>query len=186
MKPRQLSKSEYRVLVEKSPIMIWRSNSAAECDYFNDRWLRFRGRSMEQECGKQWAEGVHAEDRQPCVAAFLAAFQKREPFEMQYRLRRYDGAYRWILDSGSPVFEDTGKFQGFIGSCIDITERIEAKRAVDRELSNLRGLLPICMVCKKIRDSDGVWHQLELFISSHSNADFTHGICTECAKDAIR
>lgn len=186
----ELSRSEYKTLVEQAPIMIWRANTSAKCDYFNDRWLRFRGRTMEQEFGDQWAEGVHPEDLQACVTTYLAAFENREAFEMHYRLLRSDGVYRWILDRGAPFFGERGDFQGYIGSCIDITARIEAQHALDeaheRELANLRGLLPICMVCKKIRDAEGNWHQIELFISNHSQADFTHGMCPVCEHDLTR
>lgn len=181
----QLSAVEYETLVEQSPVLIWRANTTAECDYFNDRWLQFRGRTMEQEYGNQWAEGVHPDDLQRCLDKYLDSFGKRETFEMRYRLLRFDGAYRWILDRGAPFFGSDGEFLGYIGSCIDITEAVEAQRALDdanaRELANLRGLLPICMVCKKIRDAEGSWHQLELFISSHTHADFTHGVCPDCA-----
>jgi PAS domain S-box-containing protein len=181
----QLSVIEYKILVEQAPIMIWRSNISAECDYFNERWLRFRGRSMEQEYGNNWAQGVHADDLAACFSTYMNAFGKREAFEMYYRLLRHDGVYRWIFDRGVPFFSDTGEFQGYIGSCIDVTERIEAQRTLnearERELADLRGLLPICMACKRIRDGDGTWRQLELYISMHSHADFTHGVCPECA-----
>ncbi len=181
----QLSVIEYRTLVEQAPILIWRSNTSAECDYFNDRWLQFRGRSMEQERGNGWAEGVHADDLPGCLATYRNAFEKRETFEMYYRLLRHDGVYRWIFDRGAPFFSDAGEFQGYIGSCIDVTARIEAQRTLDeareRELANLRGLLPMCMVCKRIRDGDGTWRQLEVYISMHTHADFTHGVCADCA-----
>jgi PAS fold len=141
---------------------------------------------MAQEIGNGWAEGVHPEDLPDCPKTYLGASGKREIFEMHYRLKRYDGAYRWIFDRGVPFFGEAGEFRGYIGSCIDVTERIEAQRAADeardRELASLRGLLRICMVCKKIRNSDGTWDQLETFIASHSEADFTHGMCPECLK----
>ena len=165
-------------------MMIWRSNTTAECDYFNGSWLRFRGRSMEQECGNQWAEGVHPEDFQRCLSTYLDAFANREPFEMEYRLKRHDGEYRWILDKGAPFFNENDEFQGYIGSCIDVTDRIEAQRELDlprdRELANLRGILPICMECKKIRHADGGWVQMERYIRDHSRADFSHGLCPDC------
>src|SRR5581483_11134045 len=156
------------------------------CDYFNDRWLEFRGRTMEQESGNQWAEGVHPDDLGECLKTYLGAFARREVFEMEYRLKRHDGVYRWIFDRGVPFYSETGEFEGYIGSCIDVTARIEAQRAVDeareRELANLRGLLRICMVCKKIRNADGSWDELETYITHHSEADFTHGTCPECLK----
>jgi len=183
----QLSRNEYQTLVEQAPILIWRASTTAECDYFNDRWLQFRGRLMEQESGNQWTEGVHPEDLQRCMQTYLDAFGLRRPFEMEYRLQRYDGEYRWILDRGSPFFAENGDFLGYIGSCIDVTDRIEAQRALnqarDRELANLRGILPVCMECKRIRQSDGGWVQLELYIRNHSRADFSHGLCPECYEE---
>jgi PAS domain S-box-containing protein len=181
-----LSRSEYQTLVEQAPIMIWRSNTTAECDYFNQRWLQFRGRAMEQEYGNRWAEGVHPGDLDRCLSTYLEAFRKREPFEMTYRLQRHDEEYRWILDRGAPYFCENGVFRGYIGSCIDVTEQMETQRALDeareRELANLRGILPICMRCRKIQGADGDWVQLERYIREHSRADFSHGLCSECAE----
>jgi PAS domain S-box-containing protein len=186
---RALSAAEYRILVEQAPIMVWRANTSTECDYFNDRWLLFRGRTMEQEIGNQWAEGVHPEDLQNCLKTYLGFFQRREPFEMHYRLQRADGAYRWIFDRGVPFLADNGDFGGYIGSCIDVTARVEAQRAADeakeRELENLRGLLSICASCKKIRNAVGDWEQMESYIAQHSAADFSHGMCPDCVKSQI-
>jgi PAS domain-containing protein len=92
--------TEYRVLVEQAPIMIWRSNTATECDYFNDRWLLFRGHTWQREVGKQWAEGVHPDDLDGCLETYLGSFERRETFEMYYRLKRSDRVYRWIFDRG--------------------------------------------------------------------------------------
>ncbi|HVN03568.1 MAG TPA: PAS domain-containing protein [Bryobacteraceae bacterium] len=181
-----LSRGEYQILVEQAPIMIWRANTSAECDYFNDRWLQFRGRRLDQERGNQWAEGVHPLDLQRCLATYREAFARREPFEMEYRLLRHDGDYRWILDCGAPYFGANDEFLGYIGSCIDVTDRIEAQRAMnearDRELASLRGILPICMQCRKIREVDGGWVQFELYIREHTRADFSHGLCPDCSE----
>jgi len=185
-----LSGTEYAVLVEQAPIMIWRSNTTAECDYFNDRWLLFRGRSMEQEIGNQWADGVHQDDLEGCLKTYLGCFERREIFEMHYRLKRADGAYRWIFDRGVPFYDSNGEFRGYIGSCIDVTERIEAQRSADesreRELAKLRGLLRICSTCKKICNSVGEWEPLETYIASHSETDFTHGMCPDCTRVVVR
>jgi PAS domain S-box-containing protein len=176
----QLSRNEYQTLVEQAPIMIWRANTTAGCDYFNDLWLEFRGRRLEQEFGNQWTEGVHPEDLKRCLDNYLDAFETRLPFEMEYRLQRHDGDYRWILDRGAPFFDRKGEFLGYIGSCIDVTDRIEAQRALDeardRESANLRGILPVCMECKKIRQDDRGWVQMELYIRNHTRADFSHGL----------
>lgn len=127
-----LTATEYRLLVEHSPVMVWRSGSDAKCDYFNDTWLAFTGRTLEQEMGDGWADGVHADDFQPCVDHYLDHFHRREPFEMEYRLRRNDGAYRWIFDRGVPYTNERGEFAGFIGSCVDVEDRRRAQDAREK------------------------------------------------------
>ncbi|PKN62075.1 MAG: hypothetical protein CVU57_26245 [Deltaproteobacteria bacterium HGW-Deltaproteobacteria-15] len=178
---------EYKTLVEQAPIMVWRSGANAECNYFNERWLAFTGRSMEQEYGNGWAEGVHPEDYQKCLKIYLGAFGKREIFEMEYRLRRHDGIYRWIFDRGVPFLNSQGGFAGYIGSCIDVTEKVEAQETLQKaqmaEMNKLRGLLPICASCKRVRDDKGYWSMIEVYIREHSEAEFSHGICPTCAKE---
>jgi PAS domain S-box-containing protein len=179
-----LKPEEYATLVEQSPIMIWRARLDGLCDYFNRRWLDFTGRTMEQEFGNGWAEGVHAEDLQRCLDIYLDHFGRRQGFEMEYRLRRHDGAWRWILDKGSPSWTATGEFQGFIGSCVDVTDRIEAQaalaEALGKQIQTLQGLLPICMLCKRVKNHQGYWEGLEHYIRDNSSADFSHGLCPDC------
>ena len=91
MKQKKLSYNEYMAIVEQAPIMIWRADTSTKCNYFNQQWLSFTGRTIEQELGNGWAEGVIQDDMKRCLEVYLAAFQKREIFEMEYRLRRYDG-----------------------------------------------------------------------------------------------
>jgi PAS domain S-box-containing protein len=181
----ELSREEYQLLVEKAPIMIWRSTLTMECDYFNDIWLAFTGRSIEQEQGNGWAEGVHPEDFDRCLKIYTENFSRRAIFEMEYRLRRHDGVYRWIFDRGAPYSDAAGSFKGYIGSCIDVTEKIMAQQTLqaahESEIKQLRDILPICAYCKKIRNDKNYWEQIESYISSHSNASFTHGICPDCA-----
>lgn len=109
-------------------MMIWRSDREASCDYFNETWLTFTGRSLEQELGGGWTEGVHPDDLDRCMSYYLEHFHRHEAFEMEYRLRRHDGVYRWIVDRGAP-FAAAGAFAGFIGSCVDVDERHEAQEA---------------------------------------------------------
>ena len=186
MEKGKLSYNEYMIIVEQAPIMIWRANTSTECDYFNQQWLNFTGRKIEQELGNGWAEGVFSEDFDMCREIYLSSFKKREIFEMEYRLRRYDGEYRWIFDRGVPFEDEQGSFGGYIGSCIDIADSVEARRLVLREheyeIKQLRGMLPICSSCKKIRDDKGYWNQIEVYIKDHSDAEFSHGICPECVK----
>ena len=118
----------YLNLLESAPALVWRAGTDAKCDWFNTPWLKFTGRSMEQELGDGWVEGVHPEDLDRCVKHYLGCFHRRESFEMEYRLRHHSGEYRWIVDFGVPIQNLEGEFAGYIGYCYDITER---KRAED-------------------------------------------------------
>lgn len=180
----KLNPDEYKVLVEQSPILIWRADTTAKCDYFNERWLQFTGRTMEEEYGNGWAEGVHPDDFDRCLAIYLGSFDKREIFEMEYRLKRHDGEYRWLFDRGVPFYVESGEFGGYIGSCIDITEQVSAREALlqakEEKIRTLEGLLPICSHCHKIRDEGQEWRPLESYIQARSKASFSHGICPDC------
>jgi PAS domain S-box-containing protein len=127
-----LTLAEYFIIVEQAPIMIWRANAYAKCDYFNQRWLSFTGRTLQEEVGDGWAKGVHPDDLERCLRTYNEAFTRREAFDMEYRLRRYDGEYRWVLDTGAPIHDTDGRFIGFTGSCVDVTERVEARAALAR------------------------------------------------------
>jgi len=129
---------QYRLIVESSPNMIWRAGTDSLCNYFNATWLKFTGRTLEQENGNGWAEGVHPEDFDRCLAIYLENFEARRAFEMEYRLRRQDGEWRWINDIGVPFFDDSGDFAGFIGSCMDVTDRVEGNLL--REMAQIDGL----------------------------------------------
>jgi PAS domain S-box-containing protein len=124
------SDKRFRTMADCSPVLLWMARPNGECEFFNERWLSFTGRSMQQEVGNGWAEGVHPENFQAAMHTFLDAFVQRRDFAMEYRLRRFDGEYRWIYDQGTPRFEPDGSFAGYIGSCIDITEQRLAHEAL--------------------------------------------------------
>lgn len=116
------AKELYLKIFEEFPALIWRSRLDKLCDYFNKTWLEFTGRTMEQEFGNGWAEGVHPDDFDFCVQTYVTAFDKREAFLMEYRMKNKYGEYRWIRDFGRPFYDLDNSFLGYIGSCYDITE----------------------------------------------------------------
>ena len=120
------SRDFYLSVLENFPSLIWRAGLDAKCDYFNRTWLEFTGRTLEQELGDGWTEGVHADDLQRCLDIYTHNFAQHQPFAMEYRLRRHDGIYRWILDIGRPFHDMNGEFIGYLGACFDVSERHEA------------------------------------------------------------
>lgn len=124
------SEKRFRLVANAAPVMIWMSGPDKLCTYFNQPWLEFTGRSLQAEMGNGWAENVHPEDLSSCLETYGKAFDRREPFEMEYRLRRHDTEYRWVVDLGTPRFLRDGSFAGYIGSCIDITERKLAQESL--------------------------------------------------------
>jgi len=124
------SEERFRHMADIAPVMIWMSGVDKLCNYFNKPWLDFTGRTMEQELGKGWAEGVHPDDFQYCLGTYVSAFDARKDFKMEYRLRRFDGEYRWVFDTGIPRFAPEGSFLGYIGSCIDISDRKQAEAEI--------------------------------------------------------
>lgn len=117
------SESRSRYLADSAPVLIWMSGTDNLCTWFNKGWLDFTGRSMAQEVGNGWAEGVHPDDLQRCLNTYVYALEARQEFVMEYRLRRCDGAYRWLINHGVPRIDGQGTFLGYIGTCVDISDR---------------------------------------------------------------
>ena len=133
----QESEVRFRTMANTAPVMIWMSNTDRLCTFFNKSWLDFTGRPLEEELGNGWTAGVHSEDFDHCLQTYVGSFDARRQFSMDYRLRRSDGEYRWILDIGVPRFASNGTFLGYIGSAIDITER----RLAEEKARDLSGRL---------------------------------------------
>ncbi len=132
------SEARFRIMADAAPVLIWVAGVDKLCTFFNKPWLDFTGRSAEQELGNGWAEGVHRDDLQKCLAVYTQAFDGRQPFVMQYRLRRNDGEYRWISDQGVPRHDAQGKFAGYIGSCVDVTELMTKDEALRQSEERMR------------------------------------------------
>jgi PAS domain S-box-containing protein len=124
------SERRFRLLSDAAPVLVWMSGPDKGCTYFNKPWLDFTGRPLGRELGDGWSEGVHPDDRERCLGTYTRAFDARQAFRMEYRLRRSDGEYRWVLDTGVPRFEADGTFEGYVGSAIDVTDQ---KRAEEKE-----------------------------------------------------
>ncbi len=116
------SEQHYRTLADNGQALIWTAGLDKFCDTFNKPWLRFTGRPLERELGNGWTEGVHPDDLERCIEIYTKAFDRREPFSMEYRLRHASGGYRWIVDQGTPRYDSDGRFAGYIGHCLDIHE----------------------------------------------------------------
>jgi PAS domain S-box-containing protein len=132
------SESRFRFVADAAPVLIWMAGVDKLCTFFNKPWLDFTGRSTEQELGNGWAEGVHRDDLQNCLQVYTSAFDARQPFVMQYRLRRNDGEYRWVSDQGVPRYDAIGRFAGYIGSCVDVTELMTKDEALRQSEERMR------------------------------------------------
>ena len=126
----QESEERFRTITDASPVMVWLSGTDKLCYYFNKGWLDFVGRTLEQESGNGWAENVHPEDFDRCLQTYVANFDARRPFEMEYRMRHHTGQYRWILDRGVPRYAPDGRFEGYVGGCLDVHDQKEAAEKI--------------------------------------------------------
>jgi PAS domain S-box-containing protein len=126
------SETRFRLVADTAPVLIWMSGEDKLCTYFNEVWLEFTGRPFDAECGNGWLEGVHPDDLQKCLETYTQHFDQRKPFRMEYRLRRHDGVFRWVMDLGVPRFNADGSFAGYIGSAIDVTDQKLAHAALQR------------------------------------------------------
>src|SRR5215472_3235939 len=132
------SEARFQIVADAAPVLIWMSGVDKLCTFFNKPWLDFTGRRIEQELGNGWTEGVHQDDFKRCLEVYTTAFDARQPFVMQYRLRRNDGEYRWISDQGVPRQDPQGRFAGYIGSCVDVTELVNKDQALRESEERMR------------------------------------------------
>jgi PAS domain S-box-containing protein len=149
------SEQLFRAMADAVPAMIWIARADQSCEFVNRRWLEFTGRTLEQECGSGWAEGVHPDDRARCEGTFNSAFAARRPFEVKYRLRDHHGAHRWIRDQGAPRFAANGEFVGFIGSATDITDQVAQLAELRRSEERYREVVntQTDLVCRYLPDT---------------------------------
>jgi PAS domain S-box-containing protein len=173
----EASEQRFRNLADAAPVLIWVSGLDKLCTFFNKPWLDFTGRKMEEELGNGWAAGVHPDDLERCLATYSAAFDARRNFQMEYRLRRADGEYRWVLDNGAPSYREA-EFTGFIGSCVDVTEQkqIEERlRANEILLKDAQRLAKVGSWMRDLATGTSTWSDetLEIFgLPKETHPDF--------------
>jgi len=133
------SEQRFRNVANSAPVLIWMAGTDKFCNFFNKAWLTFTGRTMKEENGNGWTDGIYQDDFEKCLDIYITSFDKREEFYMEFRLKRYDGEYRWISYKGIPRFTPEGIFEGYIGACMDIHERIiyQEKLKEDEEKLNI-------------------------------------------------
>jgi PAS domain S-box-containing protein len=158
------SEERFRLVANSAPVLIWMSGTDKLCNFFNQGWLSFTGRAIEDQLGEGWVSAVHPEDVESCVDIYSSSFDARVDFEMEYRLRRFDGEYRWIVDYGVPRFESDGTFCGYIGTCVDITER----KSSAESLQTLTGRLIHAQDEERAR------------IARELHDDFSQGLALQC------
>lgn len=139
------SEELFRGVANSAPVLIWATTARGQADWFNQAWLNFRGRTQEQELGEGWLSGVHPDDLQTSLEAADAAAARREPFNVAFRLRRADGAWRWINSVGAPRFDEAGDYRGYIGSCFDFTETVEARKDLEDRVAERTAALQASM-----------------------------------------
>jgi PAS domain S-box-containing protein len=126
------SEGKFLVMANSAPVIMWASGLDKSCTFCNKAWLDFTGRPLDEQVGYGWAECIHPEDRARCIKTVSEAFDGRRPFTQEYRVRRHDGQYRWVSDHGVPRYDTQQNFLGFMGSCVDVTEKKEAEEKAQR------------------------------------------------------
>jgi PAS domain S-box-containing protein len=202
------SERQFRFLAETVPQIIWTATADGSVDYFNQRWFEYTGLTWAQTQSWGWTPVLHADDLVLCLNRWNEALATGCAYEVEYRFKRHDGIWRWHLGRAFPLRDHGGQIVRWVGTCTDIDElklaqerirktneeleeRVNERTAVLRQQADelreaisqvqvLSGLLPICSYCKKIRGDHNDWESLETYISQHSAANFSHGICPEC------
>ncbi len=139
----------FETLANSLPALVWVSDAGGDCVWFNRQWLDFTGRSLDQERGEGWAQGVHPDDRDRCLQVYRDNFAARRPSEVEYRLRHHSGDYRWLLDRGGPRFDDSGVFAGYTGAAVDISDRKKVEADLQRTLERFDLAIDA--------SADGIW-----------------------------
>ncbi|MGZ9189137.1 MAG: histidine kinase dimerization/phosphoacceptor domain -containing protein [Nitrospira sp.] len=135
------NEARFRMMADTAPVMVWMAGPDTHIIFVNKRWLEFTGRTLQEEIWDNWFTGIHPAELERCRQSYLEALSSEQPFFLEYRLRRHDGEYRWIMDTGVPLFDEDGRFGGYIGTCMDLTERKDMEDQLRRMLKEKESLL---------------------------------------------
>ena len=149
------SENHFRSLADGGEALIWTTDADGNCNYLNQPWLNFTGRTLDQEIGPGWMEGLHPDDKNQCLDTFKTAFELHEKFTHKYRIRHADGQYRWIQDNGTPCFDKNGQFTGYIGHCLDINELVLAQEQLREKEKSYRTIFEYSPIPAVFYDGKG-------------------------------
>ncbi|MFC1890273.1 PAS domain-containing protein [Thermodesulfobacteriota bacterium] len=188
----QESEERFRSLSESSPMGVFHTDSEGRVLYTNNRWQEITGLTLEESLGFGWSNALHPDDKKAIIEEWGRCLSEEKGYSGEFRFVSKSEEVKWVYTKTAPIRAETGQIIGHVGSNEDITERKRKEEERKKlilllqealsEVKTLSGLIPICSSCKKIRDDKGYWQQIELYISEHSNAEFTHGLCLDCAK----
>lgn len=164
----------FREIVDNTPVMIWLSHASRRNYYFNRYWLEFTGRTLEEELKNAFHHGVHADDQKESFKQFGRAFRRRDPFVLEYRLLRHDGTYRWVQDTGQPRYSSDGQFIGYIGYCVDITDRKEAERELEQRLKQQSAVASFGQLALTETNLNRLFEQATQIVSEVLHVPFCH------------
>lgn len=161
--------TDFQIVAEDAPVMLWLTNAEGKVVFTNSKWKKFVGAATDGHLGGDaWLLALHADDKEHCLHIFNEAFLSHQPFQMEYRLRRFDGQYRYILDMGEPYINKEGRFSGFIGSSSDITDRKNYENQLrlsqleltqhNREMALINELNSYLQVCRSLEETHSIVH----------------------------
>ena len=178
------SEEKHRLLIENSHDIIYTLTPDGVFTFVSAAWTELLGHPVTQVAGQPFQPFVHPDDLAGCMAWLQKVIETGQRQEgVEYRVRHINGSWRWHTSSAVPLRDEAGTIIGFEGIARDITERRKAEEALQKALNDvktLRGIVPICANCKKIRDDQGYWNQVEVYVRDHTEAEFSHSICPEC------
>jgi diguanylate cyclase (GGDEF)-like protein/PAS domain S-box-containing protein len=151
----RVSEARFQEIADHVPVMIWVADETGHTSFFSRLWLDTTGQTEEEALGFGWIDVVHPEDRQAVKDTFFRANASKKSVRAEYRLRRADGSWAWVLDVGQPRFSADGRFLGYVGSALDISERRAAELAQQESQAFIKSIFDSSVDCVRVLDLEG-------------------------------